>query len=128
MSAKADKNSPMEIWNRVDRRLKASGRQWKDLGDAIGCKPAQMGNWGQRGIPAKHHAAIAAFFGEPVEWVLGIATASSWPFDLVDRDDYESLPLPLRYQVQVRMQDEIKKELERLQSKQETPTKAPRAA
>ena len=118
----------MEIWKRVDKRLRAKNSEWKDLGEAIGCTASRMGNWSKRGIPAKHHAAIAAFFGEPVEWVLGVSSVSSWPFDLVDRDDYESLPLPLRYQVQVRMQDEIRKELARITEKQEPPTKAPKAA
>ena len=32
---------------------------------------------------------------------------TSWPFELVDRDRYEALPPPLRFKVQVRMQDEI---------------------
>ncbi len=117
----------MDIWNRIDKRLHADGREWKELGEAMSCTASQMGNWNKRGIPAKHHAGIAAFFGEPVEWVLGVSSVSSWPFDLVDRDDYESLPLPLRYQVQVRMQDEIRKELARITEKQESPTKALRA-
>lgn len=108
----------MEPWTRVDKRLKAEGREWKELGASIGCTASQMGNWGKRGIPAKHHAGIAAFFGEPVEWLLGISTLTSWPFDLVSRDDYEALPLPLRYQVQVRMQDEITKALANITTKQ----------
>jgi hypothetical protein len=115
----------MDIWTRVDKRLHAEGREWKELGAAISCTPSQMGNWGKRGIPAKHHAGIASFFGEPIEWILGKSSLSSWPFELVDRDDYESLPLPLRYQVQVRMQDEITKALA---SKQESPKATPRAA
>ncbi len=32
---------------------------------------------------------------------------SSWPFELVDRERYEALPVPLRFKAQVRMQDEI---------------------
>ena len=40
------------------------------------------------------------------------ALESSWPFDLVDRDRYEALPLAMRYKAQVRMMDEIE-ELER---------------
>lgn len=122
------KNISMDIWKRVDQRLKKEGYEWKDLGEAIGCTASQMGNWGKRGIPAKHHAAIASFFDEPVEWLLGFGVIASWPFDLVDRGDYEALPLPLRYQVQVRMQDEIKKELEKLREKQETSTAKHRAA
>ncbi len=31
----------------------------------------------------------------------------SWPFELVDRDLYESLPPAMRHKAQVRMQDEI---------------------
>lgn len=40
------------------------------------------------------------------------ALESSWPFDLVDRDRYEALPLAMRHKAQVRMMDEIE-ELER---------------
>ena len=119
----AGKNVQMDKWTRVDKRLKADGKEWKELGAAIDCTASQMGNWYKRGIPAKHYAAIAAFFGEPIEWVLGVSTTTSWPFDLVSRDDYESLPTPLKYQVQVRMQDEITKALESLASKQPKATK-----
>jgi len=35
------------------------------------------------------------------------ALESSWPFELVDRERYEALPLALRFKAQVRMQDEI---------------------
>jgi hypothetical protein len=35
------------------------------------------------------------------------ALESSWPFELVDRDLYESLPPAMRHKAQVRMQDEI---------------------
>jgi len=116
------KNVEMETWTRINKRLQTDGREWKELGAAIGCSPSQMGNWNKRGIPAKHYAGIAAFFGEPVEWVLGKSSLSSWPFELVDRDDYESLPLPLRYQVQVRMQDEINK-ARQLATKHQSPPK-----
>ena len=105
------KNVFMEIWKRIDDRLRAEKREWKDLGASIGCTASQMGNWNKRGIPARHHAAIAVFFNEPVEWVLGKSSLTSWPFELVSRDDYEALSMALRYQVQVRMQDEIRKEL-----------------
>ena len=40
------------------------------------------------------------------------AQEASWPFDLVDRERYEALPVALRYKAQVRMMDEIE-ELER---------------
>lgn len=122
------KNTWMDTWNRVDKRLRAERREWKELGAAIGCTASQMGNWAKRGIPAKHHAAIAAFFKEPIEWVIGASSITSWPFDLVDRDDYESLPLPSRHAVQVRMQDAIEKEMAKLAEKQEIPNKASRAA
>lgn len=35
------------------------------------------------------------------------ALESSWPFELVDRERYEALPIALRFKAQVRMQDEI---------------------
>lgn len=35
------------------------------------------------------------------------AQEATWPFELVDRERYESLPPALRYKAQVRMQDEI---------------------
>ncbi len=35
------------------------------------------------------------------------ALESSWPFELVDREQYEALPPSLRFKAQVRMQDEI---------------------
>ena len=35
------------------------------------------------------------------------AMESSWPFELVDQERYESLPPALRHKAQVRMQDEI---------------------
>jgi len=35
------------------------------------------------------------------------ALESSWPFELIDRERYEALPLALRFKAQVRMQDEI---------------------
>lgn len=35
------------------------------------------------------------------------AMQTTWPFELVDRERYEALPLALRFKAQVRMQDEI---------------------
>ena len=64
-------NRPMDPWTRIETELKRRNKDWKWLGAEIGFKPARMGNWRERGIPASAYVAIADALDKSVDWMLG---------------------------------------------------------
>jgi len=64
-------NQPMDPWTRIEAELKRRNKDWKWLGAEIGFKPARMGNWRERGIPASAYVAIADALDQSVDWMLG---------------------------------------------------------
>ena len=61
------------VWERITAELERRGRSWTWLSDKLGYPTGQTGNWKSRRVPPKEYGAIAAIFGESVDWVVGTA-------------------------------------------------------
>lgn len=81
---------PDAVWVVVDEELSRrklrhlAPSSWAALGRVIHATDQQMHNWKVRGIPARHHLAIAMAFGWTVDQLLGIETPSKSPPYAVD--------------------------------------------
>ncbi len=62
-----------QAWTLVEAELthRRKGPQW--LADALGFTIQRVQNWKTRGVPANAFPAVAAAFGESVEWISGVA-------------------------------------------------------
>lgn len=113
-------NADMTPWERIDSALKTRKKNWKWLAAQLDMKPAAVGNWKGRGVPAKYYGEIATLLGETVDWVIGnpikpahtlhgseSSKSYGWPFDLVDQNRYEKLSPQAQGAAQMRMMDEI---------------------
>lgn len=60
---------PDTIWQRVDDELRSRRDRhqlpgtWADMARVLKCTDQVVNNWKRRGVPPKHHAAIATAFG-----------------------------------------------------------------
>ena len=81
----------MTPWDRIDQELDRKGKSWKWLGEKIDFKPARMGNWRERGVPAAQYVAIADALEQSVDWLLGRATKQQWPFEELSYARWEKL-------------------------------------
>lgn len=66
----------------IDRALrwaKEKGMTQSAFAAAMGVQPANVTNWKARGMPAEHHAKVAAILGHSVDELLGMDTHDSSP-------------------------------------------------
>ena len=89
-------------YDRIEKWLKAHGKDWRWLGAQCNLKRTQMSNWQARGIPAMRYAAIADAIGQSVDWIAGRTDTAAQdakhlsPMALKIAAEFDKIPDPQR--------------------------------